>query len=155
MDKKTIRVSVLVLALALILGLAAGFVPNTASAATSGELKQQLNALKKQKSNLESQIQNLKNQISENSSEIEKMVAEKNVIDQEIFLLYQQIDNINHQIATYSMLIADKQEELVRPDIRSCWKKTGSGSRLWRKRATCPTGLCCSRPMTSLIFWTG
>lgn len=118
MEKRTIRVSVLVLALALMLGLAAGFVPSTVSAATSGELKQQLNALKKEKSNLETQIKNLKGQISANSSEIEKMVAEKNVIDQEIFLLYQQIDNINHQIATYSMLIADKQEELVAAEAR-------------------------------------
>ena len=115
MDKKRLHKSVLagILALVLVLGLAAGFLPTSADAASSSELKQQLNALKQQKSNLEAEIRNLRNQISENSSEIENMVAEKNVIDQEIFLLYQQIDNINNQIATYSMLIADKQEELV------------------------------------------
>lgn len=115
MNKKSIGISILagILALALALGLAVGFVPTTVSAATSGELKQQLNALKEEKNDLESQIKNLKSQISANSSQIEKMVAEKNIIDQEIFLLYQQIDNINHQIATYSLLIADKQEELV------------------------------------------
>ena len=115
MDKRKLHMSVLagILALALVLGLAAGFLPTTANAATSSELKAQLNNLKQQKSNLEAEIRSLRNQISENSSEIERMVAEKNVIDQEIFLLYQQIDNINNQIATYSMLIADKQEELV------------------------------------------
>ena len=115
MDKRRLHMSVLagILALALVIGLAAGFMPTTADAASSSELKAQLNALKKQKSNLEAEIRSLKNQISENSSEIERMVAEKNVIDQEIFLLFQQIDNINNQIATYSMLIADKQEELV------------------------------------------
>lgn len=115
MDKRKLHMSVLagMLALALVLGLAAGFLPTTANAATSSELKAQLNNLKQQKSNLEAEIRSLRNQISENSSEIERMVAEKNVIDQEIFLLYQQIDNINNQIATYSMLIADKQEELV------------------------------------------
>ena len=115
MDKRRLHMSVLagILALALVIGLAAGFLPMTAEAATSSELKAQLNALKKDKANIEAEIRKLKNQISENSSEIERMVAEKNVIDQEIFLLYQQIENINNQIATYSMLIADKQEELV------------------------------------------
>ena len=106
------------LVLALVIGLVAGFVPTTAQAASSSELKAQLNALKKQKSNLEAEIRGLRNQISENSSEIERMVAEKNVIDQEIFLLLQQIDNINNQIATYSMLIADKQEELVAAEAK-------------------------------------
>jgi len=107
-----------ILVLALVIGLAAGFLPMTAEAATSSELKAQLNALKKDKANIEAEIRKLKNQISENSSEIERMVAEKNVIDQEIFLLYQQIENINNQIATYSMLIADKQEELVAAEAR-------------------------------------
>jgi len=120
MDKRKLHMSVLagILVLALVIGLAAGFLPMTAEAATSSELKAQLNALKKDKANIEAEIRKLKNQISENSSEIERMVAEKNVIDQEIFLLYQQIENINNQIATYSMLIADKQEELVAAEAR-------------------------------------
>ena len=115
MDKRKRILSVLavILALALTAGMAAGLLPMTAQAATSGELRVQLNALKSQKAGLDAQLAELRGQLSENSSEIEKMVAEKNVIDQEIFLLYQQINNINNQIATYSMLIADKQEELV------------------------------------------
>lgn len=115
MDKRKLRTSVLagILVLALVLGLATGFMSMSAEAATSSELKAQLDALKSQKAGLDSQLAELRTQLSENSSEIEKMVAEKNVIDQEIFLLYQQINNINNQIATYSMLIADKQEELV------------------------------------------
>jgi peptidoglycan hydrolase CwlO-like protein len=115
MDKRKRRVSLLagILALALVLGLAAGFMPTTAQAATSSELKAQLNNLKKQKSAIETEIKNLKNQIKQNGTEIEKMVSEKNVIDQEIFYLYQQINNTNNQIATYSLLIADKQEELT------------------------------------------
>ena len=115
MDKRKRILSVLavILALALTAGMAAGLLPMTAQAATSGELRAQLNALKSQKAGLDAQLAELRGQLSENSSEIEKMVAEKNVIDQEIFLLYQQINNINNQIATYSMLIADKQEELV------------------------------------------
>ena len=51
MDKRRLKVSVLagILTLALVLGLAAGFMPTTAQAATSSELKAQLNNLKKPK----------------------------------------------------------------------------------------------------------
>ena len=113
MDKRRVCASVLAgaLVMALLLGLVAGFIP-TAHAATSSELKIQLDALKSQKAGIDAQLAELRSQLSENSSEIEKMVAEKNIIDQEIFLLYQQINNINNQIVTYSMFIADKQEEL-------------------------------------------
>lgn len=115
MEKRKMRMSIMagILAFAMVLSLAVGFLPTKADAATSSELKAQLNALKDQSANLEAEIAALQYQISENSSEIEKMVAEKNVIDQEIFLMYQKIENINNQVATYSMLIADKQEELT------------------------------------------
>ena len=115
MDKRKRTKSILagVLALVLVIGLAAGFMPATAHAVTSGELKAQLNALQQQNSNLQAEIRNLRSKLSENTDEIQRMVEEKNIIDQEIFLLYQQIDNINNQIATYSMLIADKQDELT------------------------------------------
>jgi murein DD-endopeptidase MepM/ murein hydrolase activator NlpD len=115
MDKRKRTKSILagILALALVIGLAVGFLPATAQAATSGELKAQLNALQQQNSNLQAEIRNLRSKLSENTDEIQRMVEEKNIIDQEIFLLYQQIDNINNQIATYSMLIADKQDELT------------------------------------------
>lgn len=116
MDKTKLLAGLL--ALALLLGLAVGFVPTTVNAATSSELKQQLNAMKQEQAQLKSELKKLKSQISENSSEIEKMVEEKNIIDQEIFLLYQQIMNINDQIATYSLLIADKQEELVAAEAK-------------------------------------
>jgi len=115
MNKRKKLASILagILVLVMLFGLIAGFIPAKASAASSSELKQQLNTLKQQKNNLASEIKKLKKQISANSSEMEKMVAEKNAIDQEIFLLYEQIDNINNQISTYNLLIADKQEELV------------------------------------------
>ena len=115
MDKRKLHMPVLagILAFAMVLGLFAGFLPTKVDAASSSELKAQLDALEQQSENLDEEIAQLQYQISENSSEIEVMVAEKNVIDQEIFLLYKKIDNINHQVATYSMLIADKQEQLT------------------------------------------
>ena len=120
MDKRKRQISVLAVALALVLvlGMAAGVIPMQAQAATSSELKAQLNALQSQSAAISAQLAELQQDLSENNSEIEKMVAEKNIIDQEIFLLYQQINNINNQIATYSMLIADKQEELVAAQAR-------------------------------------
>ena len=78
MDKRKLHMSVLagILALAMVIGLAAGFLPTTADAASSSELKTQLKVLKQQKAGLEAEIRNLRGQISENASEIERMVAE-------------------------------------------------------------------------------
>jgi len=100
------------MALVMVLGLIAGFIP-AAHAVTSSELKAQLDALKADKAKLDAEIKELKGQISENNDDMKQMVEQKNLIDQEIFLLYQQEENINGQIATYSLLIADKQEQLV------------------------------------------
>lgn len=117
MDKRKLHLSVLagILALVMVIGMS---LPMEADAARSDELRAQLNALQSQAAGISAQISELRGQLAENSSEIEKMVAEKNIIDQEIFLLYQQIDNTNNQIATYSMLIADKQEELEAAEER-------------------------------------
>lgn len=114
MKKRKLLVSILagIMALIMLLGLIAGFIP-AAHAASSSELKAQLDALKAEKAEIDAQIQEIKGQISENNNEIKEMVAQKNLIDQEIFLLYQQESNINGQISTYSLLIADKQEQLV------------------------------------------
>lgn len=101
------------MALVMILGLIAGFIPTRAHAATSSELKAQLDALKADKAEIDAEIKKLKGQISENNDDMKEMVTQKDLIDQEIFLLYQQESNINGQIATYSLLIADKQELLV------------------------------------------
>lgn len=100
------------MALIMVLGLIAGFIP-AAHAYSSSELKAQLDVLKADKAKIDAEIKELKGQISENNSDMKEMVEQKNLIDQEIFLLYQQEENINGQIATYSLLIADKQEQLV------------------------------------------
>ena len=114
MDKRKKIISILagLMALVMLLGLIAGVLPTRVSAYSSSELKKQLNAMKQEQAGIAAQIRSLRNQISENTSEIQRMVTEKNVIDQEIFLLHQQIANINDQISTYNLLIADKQDEL-------------------------------------------
>lgn len=114
MDKRKKLISILagLMALIMILGLIAGFIP-TAHAASSSELKAELDALKEEKAAIDAEIKKIKGQITENNDDMKAMVEQKNLIDQEIFLLYQQEANINGQISTYSLMIADKQELLV------------------------------------------
>ena len=115
MDKRKKLISLLagLMALIMLLGLIAGFIPVAhANAATSSELKAQLDALQEEKDAIDAQIDELAGQISVNNDDMVSMVAQKDLIDQEISLLRQQEENINGQIATYSLMIADKQEQL-------------------------------------------
>ena len=114
MDKRKKLISILagIMALIMLLGLIAGFIP-TAHAAHSSELKAELDALKEEKAVIDAEIKKIKGQITDNNDDMKAMVEQKNLIDQEIFLLCQQEANINGQISTYSLMIADKQEMLV------------------------------------------
>ena len=120
MDKRKLIVSILagLLALVMVFGLVASFIPTQASAAKSSEIKKQLDSLKEDKKAIQEEIQKLQGQINENQSEMEQMVQKKDLIDQEITLRYDEIANINEQIAACSLLIADKQEELVEAETR-------------------------------------
>ena len=120
MDKRRLIISILagIMALVMVLGLVASFIPTQASAASSSEIKKQIDALKEDKKAIQEEIQKLKGQINENQSEMEKMVQKKDLIDQEISLRYDEIANLNEQIAACSLLIADKQEELLEAEAR-------------------------------------
>ncbi len=87
-------------------------IPQSANAASSSEIRNQINDLKDQKSELQNQMAQLQDQYEETENEILNIVGQKNIIDQEIGLLYAQIANINDQIAAFNLLIADKQDEL-------------------------------------------
>ena len=117
-NKKTL-VSVLagILAAVMILSLLAGIIPMV-SAASSAQLREELDALKAQQKQNEEEISKLNDQLDENMSEIERIVAQKDAIDREITLLYAQIENINQQIQLYGQLIADKQDELDQAKAR-------------------------------------
>lgn len=88
------------------------FVPE-AKATSSSEIKKQLDALKDDKAEIDAKIADLEAQLDQTVDEMEAIVNQKNLIDQEVFLLHEQIANTNAQIAAYGVLIADKQEELV------------------------------------------
>ena len=87
-------------------------VPAPAEAASSSEIKKQINALKDEKAIMQEKINELRGQYEANEDEIQGMVNQKNTIDQEIALLHSQVVNINAQIAAYAQLIADLQVEL-------------------------------------------
>ena len=109
--KKLVSIFAGVMAAIMLLSLLASIIP-MAHAATSSELKQELNDLKADREKIQDEIDKLEGQIDENMDEIEKIIVKKSAIDQEISLLYQQMENINKQITAYGLLIADKQDEL-------------------------------------------
>lgn len=110
--KKVVSILAGIMAAIMLLTLIMSLIPVPASAISSKEIKKQINNLKAQKKELEGQIEEVKKQVEENEDEVENMVIQKYAIDQEIVLLYEQIDNINQQISAYGLLIADQQDEL-------------------------------------------
>jgi len=121
MKKNKLIISIMagLLAALMLFGLLAGLLPTPAEAASSSSaIKQQLEELKTQKAEIDANIKELEGQMSENLSEMEQIVAQKNLIDQEIFALHQQVQNINDQIFVYSELIHEKQVELDDAETR-------------------------------------
>ena len=116
MKKRKLWISILagVLAVITALSLVIGVLPSLVNGAkaSSGELKQQLDALKSDKKKIDQEIAALESKLSSNLSDMKAMVEQKNTIDQQVFMLHEQVRNLNEQIAAYGNLIADKQEEL-------------------------------------------
>ena len=110
--KLLVRIMAGFLAAILLLGLMAMVFPTYASAKSSSVLKGELNELKEQKAEIQAEMNALEGQLKDNLDEISDIVAQKNSIDQQVGLLYAQAENINQQISTYSLMIADKQDEL-------------------------------------------
>ena len=86
--------------------------PFSAQAASSSEIRNQINELKEEKKELQEQINKIRSQYKANEDEMVNLVAQKDIIDQEIALLNEQVTNINTQIMSFGLLIADKQQEL-------------------------------------------
>ena len=110
--KRLVSILAGIMAAVMLLSLIAMLLPTPASASVSSEIRAQINDLRAQRNEIKNQIKEIKEEYKENEDEVADIIARKNVIDQEIFLLYEQIENINQQIASFSLLIADKQDEL-------------------------------------------
>ncbi len=119
MNKRKKLVSILagIMAGIMILTLLLSVIP-AASAASSSEIREQINDLEDQKEELEQEKENLKQEYEQTEDEIANLIAEKNLIDREISILYAQIDLVNDQIAAFNLLIADKQDELDNAQAR-------------------------------------
>ena len=116
MKERKLRTRHLALVLAVLMMLT--MLPGKAQAASSSEIRDQIDELEAQNDELEQQIAEIRSQYEANENEIINLVNQKNLIDQEIALLNTQVDNINAQIAAYGQLIADKQEELEEAQLR-------------------------------------
>ena len=114
MKKRQLLVSIIagLLAAVMVFGLIAMAIPTADAAKTSAEIQQEIEALKKEHKKNKEKLNALKDQLSGNQTEINQLVARKNAIDQEVFLLNQQVQNLSKQITAYNGLIADKQAEL-------------------------------------------
>ena len=110
--KRWVSVMAGIMAAIMLLSLILSLIPTKAGAASSGEIRKQIATLKEEKKEIDAQLKEVKSQLKENNNEIADIVTRKDAIDQEIQLLHQQMDNITHQVATYALLIADKQDEL-------------------------------------------
>ena len=110
MKRKITGKSLLALLMALV--LCVSMMPVQAEAASSSEIRQQIKEMKKEAEEAEKALEKIREQYRENKDEMADLVAQKDLIDQEIAILNDQVSNINTQIAAYSLLIADKQDEL-------------------------------------------
>jgi len=115
MKHRRLLVSVLagLLALILLLGLLFPAISTPAAAEkTSDQIKEEINAMKEQLKKNQAEVSKLQGQLSSNMDKMEDVVKQKDLTDQQIFLLHQQVQNISQQITAYNNLIADKQDEL-------------------------------------------
>lgn len=102
----------------MLFGMMGDTLSGNARAATSSQLKEQLDELEAQNDEIEAELKALRSQLSDNLDELQAMVDQKDLVDQEIVLLHEQMDNLNTQISAYSLLIADKQDELDQAQAR-------------------------------------
>lgn len=122
MNNKKFWISLIagIMAVAMLLTLILSILPAFADAAqSSSAIKEQIAQMEKENQQVQAELDALKDQLSDlnaqqdaNKAEITKLLEEKDLIDQQVGLLYTQIANINEQIAAYNVLVADKQEEL-------------------------------------------
>ena len=116
--KRLVSILAGIMAAVMILSLLFSILPSRVWAASSSEIRKQINALQDNRKDIKNQISDLKAQYEATTDEITDIVARKNIIDQQIGLLHTEIININEQLSAYSVLIADQQEELDRAQAR-------------------------------------
>ena len=115
--KKLISILAGIMAVVMVLSLLLSLIP-AARAASSGEIRDQINDMKAQQSMIRQEKDALREQYKKNEDEIADLVDRKVLIDNEIFLIYAEIGLMNEQISAFALLIADKQSELEEAEHR-------------------------------------
>ena len=107
-----------IMAAVMLLSLLLSLFPTNAKAASSSEIRDQINQMEKDNEELQEKLEDLKKQQNANASDIKSLVKEKSVIEQQVGLLHEQVKNMNAQISAYAVLIADKQEDVNKAEAR-------------------------------------
>lgn len=81
-------------------------------AASSSEIQSEIDALEAQQNEIQEKMAVLEAELNANWESTEEMVAYKNNLDQQIFLLHSEMENLDQQIASYRTLIMETQLEL-------------------------------------------
>ena len=105
------RLIVSVIAGVLVLLMVGGIILS-ASAESSSTIKSRIESLKKQEKEIASEKQEAREQRESNESDILNLVEQKDQIDQQIKLTQDSIETKNEIIQEYSLLIAEKNNEL-------------------------------------------
>jgi len=87
-----------------------GTIFSPARAATSNEIRNEIDKLEAQEQALQEQIDALEQQRVDNLTEMQQMISQKQVLDQQIALLNQQILTVQEQLLVMKTLVADQQD---------------------------------------------
>ncbi|MBR6826046.1 MAG: peptidoglycan DD-metalloendopeptidase family protein [Oscillospiraceae bacterium] len=79
---------------------------------TADELQQEIDELERKSEEIEAEREALEQKIEANQNKTLTIVEQKAQVDREIELTHQYVENINEQIHSYNLLIAEKQAEL-------------------------------------------
>ena len=106
------KIVCIVLAVLMLGGLISSALIVMVRAASSKDIEKELLELREEQKDLKKQSDALQVQIGENKKTTQTLIEKKADIDQQMSMSRQTIDNLNAQIQSYSLLIANKQEEL-------------------------------------------
>ncbi len=102
----------------LVIALLLAGLPSRTAALTSEELEDQIEQLEEERAEIRKQREALEALRGENLSQMEGLVQEKSLLEQQMNLLYGEIQNTQTQITAYAQLIADQQELLDAAQLR-------------------------------------
>ncbi len=103
---KKISISILLL-LAMVIGIA-----SPVGAASSQEIREEINALEAQQAALEKALAELEGKLGDTLEETVQMVAQKQILDQQVTLLRQDLILRDRQLQAQAALVATKQADL-------------------------------------------